>query len=102
MRSGSAVCHSCNEALADEQILAIHLAAGHDIGPADNSKGKNAMPEEVQFFTEGRCPVTLVDVKPKLNSEKEKRIRFDFSLPLTAKILEAGPRDVKDAFYEVV
>jgi hypothetical protein len=55
--------------------------------------------EDIQFFTDKRCPITLTGVKPKLNSQSEKRIRFDFSLPLTSKLLESAPTDVKDAFY---
>lgn len=56
---------------------------------------------ETEFFTGEKCMLTLMDVKPKLNQQADKRIRFDFSMPLTAEILKSAPRDVKDAFYAV-
>jgi hypothetical protein len=60
------------------------------------------MLEANQFFTGEKCMLTLMDVKPKLNQQNDRRIRFDFAMPLTAKILESAPQDVKDAFYAVV
>lgn len=57
--------------------------------------------QQAQFFTGQKCLLTLVDVKPKLNQQNDKRLRFDFAMPLTAEILKSAPRDVKDAFYAV-
>jgi len=53
------------------------------------------------FFTGEKCLLTLIDVKPKLNQQSDKRIRFDFSMPLTAAILKSAPPDVRDAFDAV-
>lgn len=57
--------------------------------------------ETVDFFGEGRRELILVDVKPKLSKESEKRIRLDFSMKLTAQALETAPENVKEAFYAV-
>jgi hypothetical protein len=53
------------------------------------------------FFNSDKRLVTLTDVKPKLNTEKEKRIRFDFQMPLTAEALQVAPKPVTEAFYAV-
>ncbi len=52
-----------------------------------------------QFFTGLKTLLTLVDVKPKLNQQNDKRIRLDFSMPITYVILKSAPEDIKDAFY---
>lgn len=60
------------------------------------------MQEATDFFSADKNMVTLVDIKPKLNQEKEKRLRLDFSMPLTAEVLESAPQVVKDAFEAIV
>jgi hypothetical protein len=58
------------------------------------------MAEEVEsFFLNRKIELTLIDIKPKLNKENEKRVRFDFSMPLTAEVLEGAPKNVQEAFY---
>lgn len=57
--------------------------------------------QEVEFFKNEHCPLTLLDVKPKLNQQADRRIRLDFSMALTANILKSAPQDVQDAFYAI-
>lgn len=55
----------------------------------------------MQFFTEQKRMVTLLDVKPKLNTQDEKRVRLDLAMALTADALSGAPENVKEAFYAV-
>jgi hypothetical protein len=55
----------------------------------------------VMFFGGKRTEITLIDVKPKLNSEKEKRIRLDFAIDLTSDALAEAPENIKEAYYAV-
>ena len=57
--------------------------------------------QQSEFFTDTKCLVTLMDIKPKLNTEGEKRVRFDFQMGLTAKLLDSAPEVIKSAFYAV-
>lgn len=59
------------------------------------------MQEASDFFSSGKHSMLLVDIKPKLNREDEKRLRLDFSMPLTADILAQAPQAVQDAFYAI-
>lgn len=60
------------------------------------------MKETTDFFSADKNMVTLVNIKPKLNKEGEKRIRLDFEMPLTAEVIESAPQPVSEAFYTVV
>lgn len=53
------------------------------------------------FFDNTKVMVSLLDIKPKLNAQDEKRIRLDLSMVLTAEALSAAPENVKEAFYAV-
>lgn len=60
------------------------------------------MDAAVSLFSENtKQMVTLLDIKPKLNTEKEKRLRLDFSMPMTAKAMEGANESIKEAFYAV-
>jgi len=53
--------------------------------------------DKVEFF-EGKVHLTLADIKPKLNNQKEKRIRLDFEALLTDDLEKRAPHSVQMAF----
>jgi hypothetical protein len=55
----------------------------------------------MQFFTGQKRRLMLCDVALKLNSQNEKRIRLDFSMPLTGHSVVGMPTPVMKAFEAV-
>jgi hypothetical protein len=57
--------------------------------------------EVVNFFNDTKPELIMLGMKTKLNKEKERRLRFDFAMKLTAVTLGFAPENVKESFYLV-
>lgn len=55
----------------------------------------------VNFFSDTKPELIMLGMKTKLNAQKERRLRFDFALKLTAATLEFAPENVKEVFYMI-
>ena len=60
------------------------------------------MRQNMEFFRDGEPrQITLDDIKLKLNTEGEVRIRLDFVMPLNNKSIEGAPKEVDKAYRQV-